>query len=384
MVGGGSAQGLVNFINTPTSLISVSSLDGTTAISGARGSYYFALLTAESGTTQLNVFQFSGLYATNQNVAGRIYGGMGVAVPGWLPGTARSFLVFGWPATEGPVFNPAWLNGVLLPEFGISMIGTGIAGGLDPNTGEMAPPLPVFGSSTINFGFPILWQCLSCNPPQIMIQPQDQYASQGAVAQFSIGAVLTPFLSYQWFCNDLLISGPTSSVLELTNVAATQNGNVYYAIASNPWGTARSASARLYVAPVVHRVPGLRVAGQPGVALEIRQANALGDLSLWGTWQSGVLASAEDWFFDVRAPEAQKFYCTVQGQQAAPTPKLELNFVPGIELTGTLGRQLQLEYLAQSGGWVPLAMVTLTNASQLYFDTSALGLPIRLYRLVPE
>jgi hypothetical protein len=33
--------------------------------------------------------------------------------------------------------------------------------------------------------------------------------------------------------------------------------------------------------------------------------------------------------------------------------------------------------------WFTLATVTLTNTTQLYFDTSAIGQPPRLYRLVP-
>jgi hypothetical protein len=34
--------------------------------------------------------------------------------------------------------------------------------------------------------------------------------------------------------------------------------------------------------------------------------------------------------------------------------------------------------------WVTLDTVTLTNESQLYFDTSARGQPQRLYRLIPS
>ncbi len=36
-----------------------------------------------------------------------------------------------------------------------------------------------------------------------------------------------------------------------------------------------------------------------------------------------------------------------------------------------------------TGCWFALNAVTLTNTSQLYFDTSAIGQPPRLYRLVP-
>jgi hypothetical protein len=44
-----------------------------------------------------------------------------------------------------------------------------------------------------------------------------------------------------------------------------------------------------------------------------------------------------------------------------------------------------VDYINQVGpidAWVALATVTLTNTSQLYFDTSAPGRPDRLYRVV--
>jgi hypothetical protein len=36
-----------------------------------------------------------------------------------------------------------------------------------------------------------------------------------------------------------------------------------------------------------------------------------------------------------------------------------------------------------TNAWMTLDTVTLTNTSQLYFDTSAVGRPPRLYRIVP-
>jgi hypothetical protein len=67
-------------------------------------------------------------------------------------------------------------------------------------------------------------------------------------------------------------------------------------------------------------------------------------------------------------------------------PSLELHLVPAITLRGDIGHSLRLDYINQFGptdAWVTLATVTLTNTSQLYFDTSAPGQPERLYRLVP-
>ena len=59
--------------------------------------------------------------------------------------------------------------------------------------------------------------------------------------------------------------------------------------------------------------------------------------------------------------------------------------VPAITLTGNIGHSVRVDYINQFGptdAWVTLATVTLTNASQLYFDLSAVKQPQRLYRLV--
>jgi hypothetical protein len=182
------AQGLVNFANSAATLISAGVPGNAVAITNSAGSYYFALLTAQVGVTEPGQFTFSGIYATNIS-AGRIFGGNGVVVPGWAPGTAKAFMVLGWPASEGATFNPGWLNGqIILPEFGLSSIGTGVAGGTD-QTGQALPPCPIFGSgvgfySPISVGFNIAWECLSCYPPRIVGQPQDQWAREGMSAQF--------------------------------------------------------------------------------------------------------------------------------------------------------------------------------------------------------
>jgi hypothetical protein len=62
-----------------------------------------------------------------------------------------------------------------------------------------------------------------------------------------------------------------------------------------------------------------------------------------------------------------------------------LGMVPAITLTGTIGHSVRVDYINQFGpidAWVTLATVPLTNTSQLYFDTSSMDQPARLYRVV--
>ena len=60
--------------------------------------------------------------------------------------------------------------------------------------------------------------------------------------------------------------------------------------------------------------------------------------------------------------------------------------ISAIPVTGAPGSSVRIDYINQVGptdAWFPLVTMTLTNTLELYFDTSAVGQPPRLYRLVP-
>jgi hypothetical protein len=391
------AQGLVNFMNTPETLISVRDpLGGSVAINGPVGSYYFGLLTASPGATQPSLFAFRGVYATNVNTPGRINGGLGVPVPGWEPGTVRSFIVCGWSASAGATFDPAWLSG-LLPfapkiKFGMSPISVGISGGFDAQTGENRPALDIFGSTTISSGFLLEeYLCLSCDPPAIRVQPSNQIAIAGMTVRFTVGAQLTPQLAFQWFCNGTALAEGKDSVLELTHVALSQNANRYYVVVTNPWGAVMSDTVTLAVAPGsladVRSVPGLAISSQQGISLEVLSSDAIVSSVSWSNLQGLVLTTNRNWWFDLSGSSTQRFYRTLQSSAPGPGPILALHRVPAITLTGAIGSQVQIEYVNQSGptnAWVYLATLVLTNSPQLYFDTSAIGQPPRFYSLIPQ
>ncbi len=143
LTAGAWGQGLVSFLNNPTTLISVF---GQVIPSGHGGEYSFALLAAPSGTMDIRQFTFTGAYATNQNAAGRINGGAGVTVSNWAPGETKAFCVVGWSTIyDGSLFNPGWILGTVFPSgpFGISAIAP--AG---PAGGAIGPPPPlIFGGS---------------------------------------------------------------------------------------------------------------------------------------------------------------------------------------------------------------------------------------------
>lgn len=148
------AQGTINFLNGSSTLVSYYPPPPSPPPPGA---FYFALLTAPLGTTDPSLFTFSGNYATNLTTAGIIFGGNGRVVNGWVPGTSRSFRVAGWSADGGHDWNPVWLTGwpgSPPAYFGLSAIGQGFAGGVDPVTGGPIPALNIFGAApSINTGF---------------------------------------------------------------------------------------------------------------------------------------------------------------------------------------------------------------------------------------
>lgn len=148
------AQGWINFMNSPGTLITISDSTGIQPV--AQGTYYFSLLTAPPGIMDPAQFSFGGLYATNQTTPGRFFGGTFVQAPNWPVGANKSFIIAGWSANLGANWNQAWLHGIFSNSgyFGLSSVGTGIAGGIFDTNRPPLPPLVPFGGKTgIQTGF---------------------------------------------------------------------------------------------------------------------------------------------------------------------------------------------------------------------------------------
>ncbi len=102
------SQGTVAFGNTLSTLIYTNSAPGgppTGIMSGPFGiSYYFAMLAAPAGTTNLSAFSFTGGYASNYFVDGGFDGGI-VTISNTQPGQAEAVWVVGWSANMGPNYS---------------------------------------------------------------------------------------------------------------------------------------------------------------------------------------------------------------------------------------------------------------------------------------
>jgi len=215
------AQGLVQFANTSSTLIS----DGLDLISGPPGSYYFGLLIAPPGTTDPRAFTFTGLYATNTSTPGRLQGGsfLGVPVPGWEPGTLKSFMVCGWRAIWGHDWNPQFLNSPDGSGFAFSSIATAAAGSTNP-----AMAMHIFSSSTLG-GFNVM----GCQRVAgWLAQPTNQTVLAGTPVLLSAAALGCPPPALTWYFNGNPIANfyGTNTSLAIASAHFTNAGD-YYAVA---------------------------------------------------------------------------------------------------------------------------------------------------------
>ena len=229
-------------------------------------------------------------------------------------------------------------------------------------------------------------------PPNSVVPTQgDRTVEAGSSVEFAVRCKGTCPLTYQWYLNGTnpAASPATHPVLDVANIQFAQSG-AYTVVVTNVFGAVTSPPALLNViAPVPRRtVPALTLAGQAGSSLNLDSRTSLNSAVSWETFDTVSLTNASQWYFDLTVPLApQQFYRAWQTNVPSPPSVQDVHLVPAITLAGAIGSSVRIDYINQFGpidAWVTnLATVTLTNTSQLYFDTSMIGQPLRLYRIVP-
>jgi uncharacterized delta-60 repeat protein len=121
-------------------------------------------------------------------------------------------------------------------------------------------------------------------PPNIITQPQSQTNVSGSAATFSVYAVGSFPLSYQWQFNGTNIVGATNTVLMLANVQPT-NAGAYSVIVTNLYGATNSSNAMLTVLTLPPTIT-LQPTNQTAYAGFIASFNAMatGSLPLSYQW----------------------------------------------------------------------------------------------------
>ena len=84
--------------------------------------------------------------------------------------------------------------------------------------------------------------------PFIGTQPLDVSTVAGTTVVFEVDAFGTKPMAYQWMFNDIIISGATSSALEIS-AASNDDGNKYKCLVTNADGAATSDPAKLTIIP---------------------------------------------------------------------------------------------------------------------------------------
>ncbi|MBW7895669.1 MAG: immunoglobulin domain-containing protein, partial [Opitutaceae bacterium] len=107
-------------------------------------------------------------------------------------------------------------------------------------------------------------------PPTITLQPVDAYQIQGGSQVFNVTATGTAPFTYQWFHNEVELTGETSATLTLSNLQSEDAGS-YTVEVSNMAGKVVSAAALLQVEtpPVVTAASPSRIVGSPGEPLTL-------------------------------------------------------------------------------------------------------------------
>lgn len=222
--------------------------------------------------------------------------------------------------------------------------------------------------------------------PKMLDGPVTQTAEEGSSVFFRVRAGGASPLSYQWFFNGTnTIGGVTDAMLRLVSVGVSNIGT-YSVRVTNAWGSLVS-EASLNVIPLVERRPvvALNLAGTTGQSFSLETAPVLQPGPNWLPLDTVTLTNASQLYLDAAPISTQRFYRARQPPGASPAPSLGVHLIPAIRLAGPVGSSVRIDSINRFGptdAWVTLATVTLTNASQEYFDTSAIGQPPRLYRLV--
>jgi uncharacterized repeat protein (TIGR03803 family) len=279
------------------------------------------------------------------------------------------------------------------------------AGGGDGNSGGADLLLSdgrLFGTSVTggDWGNGYVYRLELPGPPIIRRPPIAQTAESGTKVLFTARAESDVNLVFQWSFNDTTALGPGQcrlftngnwiATLALDIIAPSNSGN-YAVTATDIRGAVANAGTMLNVIPPVDRtiVPAIAVVGDDGAVVDIEGAESLDAAPNWLPLGNINLVGTSNFFFDVAHPQplqARGFYRARQHVPSSLGPTLHLHLVPAITLAGTIGSALQVQGINQFGpidAWFPLDTVTLTNASQIYFDTSVIGQPPRLYRLMP-
>ncbi len=196
--------------------------------------------------------------------------------------TGSAPLVYQWLKNNSALANGGNVSGATTATLTLSAVGTGDVADYSVTVSNSLGGV-ISPAATLTVAI----------PPAIVTSPADATVTAGSNVSFTVSASGTAPLSYQWFKDNVKISGATSATLTLANISAADAAS-YFATVTNAVGTASSAAATLAVlsAPSIVVQPASQF-GTPGSTLNL-SVLATGTTPLSYQWFKGVTALTDD------------------------------------------------------------------------------------------
>jgi hypothetical protein len=225
-------QGTVMMLNRVGSSVDapVYDTDGTTKLAGTG---FRAQLYAGSTEASLKAVGDSVTFRTGLAVGYFDSGSDSTrTIPGVAAGGKAYAQVRAWDATKGSSYEAAQSAGAKTGSSDVFSVTTG---------GGLVPPAQLVGLRTFKLQL--------SSKPTITKQPVSLALGAGDIARFEVTATGTDPISYQWFKGTSPISGATTRVLELRNIASADAAS-YFVRVTNSKGSVDSNSATLTLVPL--------------------------------------------------------------------------------------------------------------------------------------
>jgi alpha-tubulin suppressor-like RCC1 family protein len=163
--------------------------------------------------------------------------------------------------------------------------GTVVAWG-NNSSGQANVPAGLTNVAAVFAGDAFSVAIVGASPPTLLSQPPDETVWAGKTATFTVSAIGTAPLRYQWQFNGEIIDGATNFFYRIDRASAAQSG-LYNVIISNARGTVSSREATLWVRPDPYFIT------QP-----TNQTVLLGENVTFYAPAAGSLPVSYQWFFE--------------------------------------------------------------------------------------
>jgi hypothetical protein len=241
--------------------------------------------------------------------------------------------------------------------------------------------------------------------PVIISQPQSSTNSAGSTTIFSVSAIGTAPLSYQWckdgtnIVNGGTISGTTNTSLTISNMQPANTGN-YTVVVTNTYGSVTSSVAMLTLQlppPTIQTsdgglglfggIFGFNLSGPAGLVVIIEAST---DLANWVPIQTNALVNGQVRFTDPQtALFPKRFYRARFAFASSSQLILQLTTANGgivsngvgFNLSGMQGQTVIFEASTNLTSWIPIRTNLLLTGYYYFNDPNWTNFSQRFYRV---